>query len=203
MRSVRKIKIRFVLYASLPIGLILALAGCTAYPAQYEYSPRLGQNAVDLPGTASDPDARVLVTIGKVRRSLLDEASETGIEIKLRVENLADSSLRLVPREVSVLTGTLEALRGPIDPPPPLELPGGEETTLTLLYALPRREVAEDAMAGLNVRVPLELGGQRVTRSLDFDRRREDRRGHYRYHHLSYYRGHHHRFHHGHFFHHW
>lgn len=166
LAAIGRVSAQAVLLAS--IGLV----GCGQYVHGYNFAPKPGEVTLDLPRTPMDPDARVLASITGIRRNLPTVPGRQGLEIRLRVENLGPAPVRLDPGEVVVLAGSLELLRGPINPREPIELTEGDVQTVLLTYALPEDvDVWDDEMEGVHLRVPLRVDERTITRSIAFQRR--------------------------------
>ncbi len=166
VRTVRRLTVAGLMAAS------MALAGCGQYVHGYDFAPKPGEVTLDLSDTPMDPDARVLASITGIRRELPTVPGRQGLEIRLRVENVGPAPVRLDPHDVVVLAGSLDRLRGPINPRDPIELDEGDVETILLTYALPEDvDVWDDDMEGVHLRVPLQAGGRTITRSIAFQRR--------------------------------
>ena len=168
----------------------LTSAGCGTYLSRYDYTPQPGEMTVDVPDTANDPDARVLVTVVGIRQSLPDGSKGQGVDIKLRVENLGSEVVRFNPADVVVVTSSLTPLPGPLAPPASVTLAAMEDATVMLTFALPDEVYAsDDTMAGLNVRVPLHVADRTVKRGIGFNRQYDEIDDHYRYYPPPYFHG--------------
>jgi hypothetical protein len=150
---------------------VLVLAGCGTYQTRQNYSPQPGKATLDVAGTDPSPDARVLATVMGVRRKLPTAEDRKGVELTLRLENLADQPLRFNPEDTILLDAQLKKLPGPVDNREPVTLGPGDHRQITLTYELPPKKNAfSDAMAGLNLRVTVRAGQRSITRSITFRR---------------------------------
>jgi len=175
---------------SILIAMGLGLAGCGPYAAKHHYLPQPGHVAFDASATEQRPDARAVVTVIGILRSLPDEPKRKGVELRLRLENLSEQPIRFDPGQSVLLDAALSALPGPIEAPKPVTLERGQERAVTLVYRLPESTASRgDALKGLNLRLTLDVSGNPITRSITFHRR--EPYSHRGYHHPGYHGGYH------------
>ncbi len=162
----------FLLCAAL---LAAGPAACSTYLAGYDYVPR----PVDV---ELAPGSRVLVTVPGVRRAGkagLEAVDGAAVEVQLQVDHGGPGVLVLGAEGLELTGGNLVRLEGPVtDPAAGLRVERGESARLVAFFTLPGREGGATAdLDGLNLRITVEIDGQRVTRSATFTERYQEPNG--------------------------
>ena len=155
---------------------LVTLGGCaaTTYDERYLYEPSLVDVETAVPGEAQGPPVRTLVAVAGVRRADPDANLPASVEIRLRIENAGPAAVRFDPQTLALFSADFTQFPAPITRPAgPVEIPPGQTGTIEVFFPFPGdRYPADLDLGGLNVRWTLSIGGQPVTRSTTFNRRR-------------------------------
>ena len=159
----------------------MLLAGCGPYARRGGYTPRPASIPFDVAEKAPSPEARAVISVLGVRRSLPQHPERRGLELAVLIENLGDEPVSFDPADVELLDADLESIEGPVGDAPAKEIGPGASRRYELAFLLPRGADLDGAsFAGLNARLTLEIGERRLTRSLSLERReRVDGRSYY------------------------
>ena len=158
------------------LALVSLLAGCATSRLGLDYEPTPAELVLHGPDENSEPLARVLVSVVEARRTGKDGKGPWELLVRMRLENLAATSVRLLPDELLLVDGELNAFGSVVLTDLPQPLVRGEASQFELLFPLPGGTEPKDLdLDGLNLRCPLEIDGKRLVLGASFTRVRDDR----------------------------
>ena len=153
----------------LALALLAPLCACEGpwYSARFAPAPLEVELRADGEPSAQ---ARALLTVVGIRRAEKDVPAQ--VVARLRLDNLGDSPLALVPESLECVTGDLVSMRAPtLDQDPAQPLARGESRVWTASFPMPEGRTPEDLdWRGLNLKWTVAFGERRVTTGVTFDR---------------------------------
>jgi len=158
-----------ILSRLLPLALLVPLSACesTWYAARFAPAPLEVELRADGEPSAQ---ARALLTVAGIRRA--DEGLPAQVVVRLRLDNLGESPLSLVPEGFDCVSGDLVSMGAPsLDQDPGQPLARGESRTWTISFPMPEGRTPEDLdWRGLNLKWTVAFGERRVTTGVTFER---------------------------------
>ncbi len=167
--------------------LVPGAGGCAAYHGGFRYKP----HPVEIiESTDAHRLARVLISVTGLRYEDEDANRPAGMELAVRVENLAADTAAFDPANLALLSADLKPFPRPIvDPSDPVSLARGQSANFTALFPLTAEVNARTAdLTGLNVRLNYRVNDRDIERSATFQRLADDYGYHDQYH--PHWRGH-------------
>jgi hypothetical protein len=148
---------------------LLALGSCQGpwYSARFLPAPLEVQLAAEGEPSAQ---ARALLTVVGIRRAADGQPAQ--VVVRLRLDNMGDARLALVPEGFDCVTSDLVSMGAPsLDADPGEPLASGESRTWTAAFPVPAGRTPEDLdWRGLNLKWTVDFEGRRVTTGVTFDR---------------------------------
>lgn len=153
----------------LPLLSLAALGACQSpwYAARFAPAPLEVQLAAEGEPSAQ---ARALLTVVGIRRAADGQPAQ--VVVRLRLDNMGDARLALVPDGFDCVTSDLVSMQPPgLDADPGEPLAPGESRTWTVAFPVPAGRTPEDLdWRGLNLKWTVDFEGRRVTTGVTFDR---------------------------------
>lgn len=150
---------------------LASLAGCASTRLGLDYEPTPAELVLHAADESAEPLARVLVSIIEARRTGADHKGPWELLARMRLENLGAESVRLLPDELLLVDGELNAFGTVVLAELPHPLARGEADQIDLVFPMPGGMApAELDLDGLNLRCPLEVDGKRLVLGASFTR---------------------------------
>jgi len=153
----------------LALALLAPLAGCESpwYSARFAPAPLEVELAAEGEPSAQ---ARALLTVVGIKRAADGQPAQ--VVVRVRLDNLGESTLALVPESLECVSGDLVSMGAPtLDQDPGQALARGESRVWTASFPMPPGRTPEDLdWRGLNVKWTVAFGERRVTTGVTFDR---------------------------------
>lgn len=181
LRATPQSRIAYPTLVPLQWVLVVLLSGCSTYLSYHQYTPQPGEINFDANQEDAQHDARAIVSVLGVRRSVEGMPKHRAVDLKLRIENLSQSPITFDPGRMVLLSSLLNVLPGPHDAPKPAVIPPGGELTQQLTFLFPTDTLGSNDLEGFNLRLTLEIDSRRITRSISFTREYNSRDDRYYY----------------------
>ena len=154
---------------------VAALGGCSIYDSRYVFGPKPVDVESAVPGVSDVEPVRTLVSVIGVRRADQEAQRPASVEVRLRVENTSPASVTFDPTSLALFSADLKQFPAPIvEPPDPFDVEPQASAIVEAFFPFPdEADPADFDLSGLNVRWTMRIGGQPVTSSASFTRRRE------------------------------
>ncbi len=154
---------------------VAALGGCSIYDSRYVFGPKPVDVESAVPGATDVEPVRTLVSVVGVRRADDEAQLPASIEVRFRVENTSPASVTLDPTSLVLFSADLKQFPAPIvEPLDPFDVEPQASAVVEAFFPFPDEAGPADFdLSGLNVRWAMRIGGQPVTSSASFTRRRE------------------------------
>ncbi len=153
------------------IALLALLAGCQSawYSARFVPAPL----EVQLQAPDGKPgQARALLTVRGIRRAVAKENQPDQVEILLRIDNLGEPAVALVPEGFDLVSADLVSFGAPrVQPPIGDPVASGAQITYLLVFPVPPdRKTSDLDWRGLNFKWTVSFEGREVATGVTFDR---------------------------------
>ena len=151
------------------LALLATLSACesTWYEARFAPAPLEVELKAD---GAPAAQARALLTVVGIKRAA--EGQPAQVVARLRIDNLGESTVALVPESLECVSGDLVSMGAPsLDQDPGTPLARGESRVWTASFPMPPGHTPENLdWRGLNLKWTVAFGERRTTTGVTFDR---------------------------------